>query len=67
MTAEDQKKVCMVGFTIIRRQDTPKPQIKYKNSSSPDAWKRYGNYFQSKAERDRKVKELLEKNYYVED
>lgn len=68
MDASDQRKLCMQGFTIIRRMDTPKPHIKYKSKDNPDNWKKFmGGFYLSKAARDRTMKALKEKSNYVED
>lgn len=67
MDASDQRKLCMQGFTIIRRMDTPKPHIKFKSMGNPDNWKKYNGDYPSKAARNRVMTELLENDYYVED
>lgn len=67
MDASDQRKLCMQGFTIIRRMDTPTIHIKYKSKENPDNWKKYQGDFVSKAARDRMMKALTEKENYVED
>lgn len=72
MNADDQRKVCEARFTIIRRQNEPKPHIKYKDRNSPKAWKKMASvetdgYYKSIASRDRAMKSLLNKEFYVED
>lgn len=72
MNANDQRKECEAGFTIIRRQNEPKPHIKYKDRNSPLAWKKMASvetdgYYKSIASRDRAMKNLLNNNFYVED
>lgn len=68
MDACDQKKLCMQGFTIIRKCDTNKPHIRYKNSDNPNSWRKlHGKDYCSKAERDRVMKKLKEIITYVED
>ena len=68
MNASDQRKLCEQGFTIIRRQDTPEPHLKYKSKDNPDNWKKYSTKeFASKAERDRFAKQLLIRKTIIED
>lgn len=68
MNASDQRKLCEQGFTIIRRQDTPEPHLKYKSKDNPDSWKKYPTKeFISKAERDRFAKQLLTQKTIIED
>ncbi len=68
MNASDQRKLCDQGFTVIRRQDTPEPHLKYKSKDNPDSWKKYPTKeFTSKAERDRFAKQLLTQKKIIED
>ncbi len=66
MNATDQKKVIDAGFTILRRQDLPKPHIKMKTSANPYDWRKYED-FETKASRDRVMSEFLKKANYIED
>ena len=59
MNAKDQRKLCKAGYTILRRHDYPQPHITFKSDINPDSWKRYGDNYPSKAERDRAMKRLL--------
>lgn len=67
MNATDQAKLCEAGYIILRRMDYPSPHIKIKSKSNPHSWKRSGDYYPSKAERDRSMKRLLERNDIIED
>lgn len=60
MDQQSQQKVIAAGFTIIRTDDHPSPRIKYKTGNFADG--RTLSKFESKAERDRRFKELLEEN-----
>jgi hypothetical protein len=66
MNANDQEKLCKNGYVILRRMDTPLPHIKYKSKSNPRSWKKYDDYV-SKAHRDKVMRELLQKDNYIED
>lgn len=66
MNAKDQRKLCKAGYTILRKCDMAAPSIKHKSTLNPDSWKKYGEY-KSKAERDRRMAELLEDNKHIED
>jgi len=67
MNATDQAKLCKAGYIILRRMDYPSPHIKIKSKANPHSWKRCGDYYPSKAERDRSMKRLLESNDIIED
>ncbi len=67
MNATDQAKLCKMGYIILRRMDYPQPQIKFKSDANPYTWKKYGNSYPSKAERDRSMKRLLQDEKIVED
>lgn len=67
MNATDQAKLCKAGYTILRRMDYPSPCIKFKSEANPHNWKKYGDYYPSKAERDRSMKRLLQSNDIIED
>lgn len=67
MNAKDQKKLCVAGYFILRRSDYPQPHIKFKSDANPDSWRRYGDYYPSKAERDRNMNWLLKDNKIIED
>lgn len=69
MTLNGQKKVLRAGFTIIRRDDQPKPRIKTLRPTGE-----LGNLnwvtlekFDTKAARDRRFRELLENPDVLED
>lgn len=47
--------------------DYPQPHITFKSDINPDSWKRYGDNYPSKAERDRAMKRLLTDDKIVED
>lgn len=65
MNQSDQKKLCDAGYMIIRRDDQPKPRIKYKMKGVGD-WKTLET-FESKAARDRRANELNTLKAYIED
>lgn len=67
MNANDQERVCKAGYVILRRMDTPRPHIKYKSKSNPRSWKKYDGDYVSKAHRDKVMRELLQKDNYIED
>ncbi len=67
MNAKDQKKLCEAGYLILRRSDYPQPHIKFKSDANSDSWRRYGDNYPSKAERDRSMKRLLKDNKIIED
>ncbi|WP_353124072.1 hypothetical protein [Dysgonomonas capnocytophagoides] len=66
MNQTDQKKILDAGFTILRRQDNPKPIIKIKTSVKPYSWLK-GEEFETKSARDRAMNELLKRDKCVED
>mgnify|MGYP001255356691 CR=1 FL=1 len=66
MNQTDQKKVLDAGFTIFRRQNEPKPIIKWLTLEHPYAWRKY-EAFETKAARDRKMAELLKDKKHIED
>lgn len=37
MNAKDQRKLCLVGYFILRRSDYPQPHIKFKSDKNPDS------------------------------
>ena len=65
MNTRDQRKVIIAGFTLIRAGDYPSPRIKIKDGKSCE-W-RTMRKFDTKAERDREMKKLLELNMVIED
>ena len=66
MQLQSQIKVMNAGFTILRCDDSPSPRIKYKAEGNRE-WKTY-HKFDSKAERDRTFKKLInEVDNYMED
>lgn len=67
MNARDQMKLCKAGYTILRRSDYPAPHIKFKSEVNPDSWRKYGNNYPTKAERDRSMKHLLTDEKIIED
>lgn len=54
------------GFQIIRADDQPMPRIKVLVNSCGD-WKTLERDFKSKAERDRRFKELMKENNIIND
>ena len=67
MNASDQAKIAKAGYTIIRRQDSIFPVIKFKSKVNPCNWHVLKETFKSKAERDRYVKRLLTQDDIIED
>nr|DAR70806.1 MAG TPA: hypothetical protein [Caudoviricetes sp.] len=67
MNATDQAKLCKAGYVILRRMDYPQPHIKFKSDVNLYNWKKYGDNYPSKAERDRSMKRLLQDEKTVED
>lgn len=67
MNAKDQKKLCKAGYFILRRSDYPQPHIKFKSEANPDSWRKYKDYYLSKAERNRDMNLLLKDNKVIED
>ena len=67
MNASDQAKLAKAGYTIIRRQDSVLPLIKFKSSANPYSWHILKETFKSKAERDRYAKRLLTQDDIIED
>lgn len=65
MTLNDQNKVKVAGFTIIRKDDYPNPRIKISTKHN-GGWKTYGVY-ETKAARDKAFKTLLESNKIISD
>lgn len=57
MDGDSRVKVLKVGFTIIRAEDQPTPRIKHLVSYM--TWATLEAGFKSKAERDRRFKELM--------
>jgi len=65
MDAKSQLKVITAGFIILRCEDQPIPRIKFK-SKSTHAWSTLEK-FETKAARDRQLKEFLELSLYIQD
>jgi hypothetical protein len=65
MDAKSALKVINAGFTIIRCDDTPSARIKFKGKGSHE-WTTLEK-FTTKAARDRRFAELLEKDKYIND
>lgn len=65
MSIDDQNKVKAAGFTVIRKDDHPVPRIKF-SSGKNGGWSTLEKY-NTKAERDRAFKELLEQRYIIAD
>ncbi|MDR1984102.1 MAG: hypothetical protein LBQ28_04695 [Prevotellaceae bacterium] len=63
MDVNSQKKVIAAGFTIIRCDDYPTPRIKIKNKIHQE-WATMQK-FETKAERDRLFKTLLELDHWM--
>lgn len=66
MNGNDQKKLIIAGFTIIRADDHPTPRIKIKDKKSYE-WRTLESEFLSKAARDRKMSELLKLSTVIQD
>lgn len=64
MNVNSQDKVIAAGFKIIRADDQPNIRIKYRVGNG--AWSTLEK-FDTKAARDRRLKELLKDNLIVED
>lgn len=64
MNINSQDKVMAAGFKIIRTDDYPNIRIKYRVGNG--AWSTLEK-FDTKAARDRRLKELLKDNLIVED
>lgn len=64
MNTNDQDKVTKAGFMIIRPDDYPNIRIKYRVGNG--AWSTL-EIFDTKAARDRRLKELLKDNLIVKD
>ncbi len=64
MNINSQDKVMAAGFKIIRTDDQPNIRIKYRVGNG--AWSTLEK-FDTKAARDRRLKELLKDNLIVED
>lgn len=66
MDANSQQKVMANGFVILRSDDQPNIRIKFKVPGHNE-WKTFEKAFDTKAARDRRMKELLEKPNYIFD
>ena len=66
MNGTDQRKLTEAGYIIIRRDDQPTPRIKYKDKEHGE-WTTLHKDFKSKADRDRKMSELLKISTIIED
>jgi hypothetical protein len=65
MDGDSRIKVLAAGFTIIRSADDPAPRIKY--CVNYGSWATYEKNFKSKAERDRRFKELMKQPMIIND
>ncbi len=65
MDGDSRIKVLEAGFTIIRGSNEPTPRIKYLVSYM--TWATLETGFKSKAERDRRFKELMKKPLVIND
>jgi len=65
MDKQSQLKVVCEGFMIIRSDDHPQPRIKYIDCKQRE-WATYAK-FDTKAQRDRAFKKLLELNHVISD
>lgn len=65
MDGDSRIKVQAAGFTIIRAADDPKPRIKHLVSYM--TWATLESNFKSKAERDRRFKELMKEPNIIND
>lgn len=66
MDAKSQQKVIAKGLTILRSDDQPNIRIKFKGPGTSE-WKTFEKPFETKAARDRRMKELLDKPNYIFD
>ena len=66
MDANSQQKVMAKGFIILRSDDRPNIRIKFKGPGTSE-WSTFEKPFDSKAARDRRMKELLKKPNYIFD
>lgn len=65
MNGDSRIKVMAAGFTIIRTANEPKPII--KRLISYMTWATFEDGFKSKAERDRRFKELMKEPHIIDD
>jgi len=65
MDAKSQLKVIAAGFVILRCEDQPKPRIKFK-AGIVHQWTTLER-FETKAARDRRLKEFLQLSLYIQD
>jgi hypothetical protein len=65
MDATSQQKVIAAGFTIIRADDQPNPRVKVKDKRHRE-WATLDK-FETKAERDRRMQELLKSPTVITD
>lgn len=65
MNGDSRIKVMKAGFTIIRAADDPAPKIKHLVSYM--TWATLEGGFKSKAERDRRFKELMKQDNIIND
>lgn len=65
MDQNSQQKVIKAGFTILRCDDQPCPRIKYKDKDRHE-WAT-AERFNTKAERDRRFKQLMGMEMIVSD
>lgn len=65
MDLNSQNKVMRAGFMLIRKDDQPSPRIKHKQFGFSE-WRTFEK-FKTKAERDRRYKELLYNSGIIED
>jgi hypothetical protein len=65
MDAKSQLKVVRAGFTIIRKDDSRSPRIKYKDARQTE-WATLRK-FDTKAARDREFNKLIALNLIIND
>lgn len=65
MDGDSKAKVLKAGFRIIRTDD--QPVIRIKELVNYQAWKTLEDGFKSKAERDRRFKELMKQDNFIND
>lgn len=65
MNKKDIQKLLNAGYTLLRKDDTHGPSIKFKNRESSE-WTRLGQIHPTKSARDRIMTDLLESHYHLE-
>lgn len=65
LMGRDEKKLIAAGFTLIRRDDLPKPRIKFKSKDNFE-WRTMSGPFDTKTARDREANNLLKISTVIE-